>query len=305
MYFAVNPWPTGSTERLLYRLQALREQGQVPLYSYILLDASFDQSLPTDFPWRRHVECTLYDNTRLSGLQAVAPHLLRLPEESEKQVTWLNELAATCGEKPMLSVLSSAVPARELMIHFRPYLLARTDDSLEWPVRWADTRVLPALIAALTPTERKHFMAPIHAWSCLGRAGEMLEWVGDGSRNPAPADFDCWALDDARFSHLVAEAEANTLIGALHETQPDLFDRLEPAMAHSIVKKTLALANRYGLESAGSRRHFAMLALMLDDEFTQHPAMQAVLQKSREGGNYAVEITTLPVEFWQQTERKK
>jgi hypothetical protein len=139
----------GTTERLLFRLQLLREQTQVPLYSYILLDASFDQNLPTAFPWRGHVEGTLYDDTRLVGLKAVAPHLLRLPDDSEKQLTWLNELVASCSGKPMLSVLCSAVPAEALIAHFRPYLLARTEDSLEWPVRWADTRVLPVLIASL------------------------------------------------------------------------------------------------------------------------------------------------------------
>ncbi len=304
MYFAVNPWPKGTTERLLSSLQALREQTQVHLYSYILLDASFDQSLPIAFSWRRYVECTLYDDTRLAGLKAVAPHLLRMPDESEKQLAWLNELASSCSGKPMLSLLCSAVPAQALIAHFRPYLLARTEDSLEWPVRWADTRVLPILIDSLTPAERTHFMAPIHAWSCLDRSGEILEWSGDGLPNPAPPDFDCWPLDDARFSHLVAEAEADAIIGALHDTHPDLFDELESAMAHAIVKNSLPLANLYGLESAGSRQHFAMLALMLDEKFAEHPAMQAVLNKSRKGGDYAVEIAALPAEFWQQTERK-
>lgn len=304
MYFAVNPWPKGTTERLLSRLQTLREQAQLPVYSYILLDASFDQHLPTAFPWRCHVECTLYDDSRLSGLKAVAPHLLRLPEESEKQLTWLNELAASCGGKPMFSLLCSAIPAEALIAHFRHYLLARTEDSLEWPVRWADTRVLPTLIAALTPSERNHFMAPIHTWSCLGRTGEMLEWTGNGSPNPAPADFDCWPLDDERFSHLVAEAEADALIRKLHETQPDLFDGWEPALVHASVKKSLALANRYSLEAAGSRQHFAMLALLLNDQFAEHPAMQAALHKSREGADYAAEISALPAEFWQQCSKE-
>lgn len=304
MYFAVNPWPKGASERLLSRLLALREQAQVPVYSYILLDASFDQNLPTVFPWRRQVEGTLYDDTRLAGLKAVAPYLLRLPDDSEKQLTWLNELAALCSRKPMLSLLCSAVPAEALIAHFRPYLQARTEDSLEWPVRWADTRVLPILIASLTTAERMYFMAPIHVWSCLDRSGEMLEWSGDGLPNPVPADVDCWPLDDARFSHLLTEAEADAIIGALHDTHPDLFDELEPAIVHAIVKKSLPLANLYGLESAGSRQHLAMLALMLDDKFAEHPAMQAVLNKSREGGDYAVEIAALPAEFWQQTERK-
>lgn len=304
MYVAVNPWPKGATERLLSRLHALREQAHIPMYSYILLDAGFDQNLPTAFPWRRHVEGSLYDDTRLVGLKAVAPHLFRLPDDSEKQLTWLNELAASCSGKPMLSVLCSALPAQALIAHFRPYLLARTEDSLEWPVRWADTRVLPILIAALTPAERKHFMAPIHAWSCLDRSGEILEWSGDGLPNPAPADFDYWPLDDARFSHLLAEAETDAIIGALHDTHPDLFDLQEPAANHACIKKHLAIARQCGIESAGSRRHFAMLALTLHDQFIDHPAMQALLQKSCDGADYAAEIASLPAEFWQQTERK-
>ncbi len=32
--------------------------------------------------------------------------------------------------------------------------------------------------------------------------------------------------------------------------------------------------------------------------------MQAVLKHTLEGADYAVEIALLPVEFWQQTERK-
>ena len=304
MYFAVNPWPKGTTERLLFRLQLLREQTQVPLYSYILLDASFDQNLPTAFPWRGHVEGTLYDDTRLVGLKAVAPHLLRLPDDSEKQLTWLNELVASCSGQPMLSVLCSAVPAEVLIAHFRPYLLARTEDSLEWPVRWADTRVLPILIDSLTPAERTHFMAPIHAWSCVDRSGEILEWLGDGLPYPVPADFDCWPVDDARFSHLVAEAEADAIIGALYDTHPDLFDLREPVANHACVKKHLAIASHYGIDSAGSRRHFAMLALMLNDDFAEHSAMQAVLKHTRDGGDYVAEIASLPADFWQHTERK-
>jgi len=300
----LNPWPNGVPQRLLSKLQALRERARVPVYSYILLDASFDQNLLAAFPWRQHIEGGLYDDTRLTGLKAVAPHLLGLPDEPEKQLTWLKELVASCSGKPMLSVLSSAIPAQVLITHIRPYLFARTEDSLEWPVRWADTRVLPVLISALTPAERRHLMAPIHAWSCLDRSGEMLEWSGESLPSPVPADFDCWPLDDARFSHLVAEAEADGIIGALYDTQPDLFDMQEAAANHACVKKHLAIASQFGIDGAGARRHFAMLALMLIDEFTEHPAMQAILKGISEGADYATEVASLPAEFWQQTERK-
>lgn len=304
MYFAINPWPTGSHERLLATLHNLRVQAPFPGYAYIVLDASFDQKLPTVFPWRRFVECTLYDDTRLAGLKAVAPHLLRLPDKTERQAPWLKELAEACGGKPMLSLLYSAIPAQALVAHIRPYLLARTEDSLEWPVRWADTRVMPTLLATMTPAEREHFLAPLHAWLYIDRTGEMLDWQGEGSSNPAPADFDCWPLDDGRFSRLVSEAEADAVIGALHDTQPDLFNTREPDANHACIKRHLAIASRNGIEGAGQRRHLAMLALALKDDFTEHPAMQSMLERTREGADYAAEVAALPADFWQQTDRK-
>lgn len=304
MYFAVNPWPKDAHEGLLARLQEVHDQASAPCHTYVLLDASFDQQLPTIFPWRRHVECTLYDDTRLSGLKSVAPHLLKLPAEPERQTAWLQTLAEACSGKPMLSLLCSAIPAQALAGHFRPYLLARTEDSLEWPVRWADTRVLPPLLATMSPTEREHFLAPLHAWLCIHRAGEMLAWTGKGLQYPPTVDFDCWPLDDSRFSRLVEEAEADAVISVLYETQPDLFDFQAPAANHACVNKHLAIASRYGIEGAGPRRHFAMLALMLRDDFTQHPAIQAIFKALREGGNYVAEAATLPEDFWQQCTRK-
>lgn len=304
MYFAVNPWPTGTPECLLASLQNLRDRTQVPGYAYILLDASFDQALPTNFPWRRHVECTLYDDTRLAGLRAVAPMLLGLPDEPEKQATWLSELAEVCCAKPMLSLIYSAIPARALAKHYRPYLLVRTADSLEWPVRWADTRILPTLLASMTLAERKHFLAPLHAWLYVDRTGAICDWRGEASTNPETAQFDCWPLNDARFSQLVGDAEADAVIAALHDTQPDLFDRQEPAAVHACVDKHLAIASQNGVEGAGPRRHFAMLALTLKEDFAAHPAMQALLERTREGASYAAEVAALPAEFWQQTERK-
>ena len=38
-----------------------------------------------------------------------------------------------------------------------------THGTVEWPVRCGDTRVLPALLAALTKSQRSHFLGPWHA----------------------------------------------------------------------------------------------------------------------------------------------
>jgi hypothetical protein len=300
MYFAVNPWPPGTPERLLAALQQAGAQASASGYAYVLLDASFDQSLPTAFPWRRHVECSLYDDTPLNGLKTAAPVLLSLPDAPETQLTWLHELAGQCAGKPMLSLLHSALPAATLAAHLRPYLRARTKDSLEWPVRWADTRVLPALIATMTPTERTHLLAPLQAWITTDRQGEIIQWQGQGNPYPEAVDFDCWPLEDSRFANLVDEAEADAVIASLHETQPDLFDAQAPASNHACVKRHLVIATQNAIAGAGARRHFAMLALCLKDDFSTHPALLHLLKRIRAGADYQTEVAALPAEFWEQ-----
>jgi len=305
MYFAVNPCSPGLPDQMLRMLAQLRDQHPAaPKHCYLLIDASFDQALPVTFPWRRTVEGSLYDGMNLEGLKAVAPHLIRLPDDTKRQHVWLQQLVDACAGKPMLSMLISAIPAEQLKQHFKPYLVARSDDSLEWPVRWADTRTLPGLIGALIEKERQHLLSPLYAWVAADRQGKMIDWKGEGNPHPAPADFDCWPMDDGRFSRLVSEAEADAVIGALHDTQPDLFDMREPDANHACVKRHLVIASLNGIEGAGQRQHLAMLALSLKDDFIEHPAMQSMLKRTREGANYAAEVAALPADFWQQTDRR-
>lgn len=305
MYFAVNPTKTGLPERILATLSQLREQlPGAPIYCYPLVDASFDQTLPVSFPWRRTIKASLYDSMRLKGLKGVAPHLLDLPDEPEKQLPRLQQLVETCTGKPMLSMLLSAIPANELRAHFEPYLLARTKDSMEWPVRWADTRVLPSLIAALTHEERRHLRSPLHVWMSIDRQGEVMEWQGDGNPQPEPADFDCWPLDEARFGKLLDDAEADAVLSELDDTQSDLFAGRSPAETHACAHRHLIIASQHNIAGAGARRHFTMLALSLRGDFIADPFMQAALNRIQQGADYPAEIDALPPTFWEQHSRK-
>lgn len=301
MYFAVNPWSPGLSEQMLGTLAQLREQHPAaPLYCYLLVDASFDQSLLDTFPWRRTVECSLYVGMRLEGLKAVSPHLIRLRDDPKKQQAWLQQLVDACGGKPMLSMLISALPAGQLREHFQPYLLARSDDSLEWPVRWADTRTLPGLIGALTEDERQHFLSPLYAWIAVNRQGEMIRWPGAGNPHPEPANFECWPLDDTRFGQLVAKAEADAVLSQIDDRRPDLLASGKPADIHATTAKQLALATRHKITGAPDRLHFALLGLIYAPAFVADPKMQSMLDKVAHGGDYQAQLKALPPNFWAQ-----
>jgi len=306
MYFAVNPCAPELPEQMLGTLAQLREQySAAPRHCYLLIDASFDQSLPNAFPWRRAVECSLYDGMRLEGLREVAPHLIQLPDEPNKQRTWLQQLVDACGGKPMLSMLVSAISAERLREHFRPYLLAQSEDSLEWPVRWADTRTLPGLIGALTDVERRHLFSPLYTWIAVDRQGEMIHWQGEGDPHPEPPDFDCWPLDEARFGELLAEAEADAVLSQIDDRRPDLLVRDKPADIHARVARQLAIASRNKLSAAPHRLHFAMLGLIYAPTFIDDPLMRAMLAKVEQGSDYQEQIRQLPPTFWMQHEQGK
>ncbi|MBI2276812.1 MAG: DUF4123 domain-containing protein [Dechloromonas sp.] len=306
MYFAVNPCRPDLAEQMLSTLGQLREQHPAaPIHCYLLVDASFDQALIDTFPWRRAVECSLYDGMRLEGLREVAPHLVQLPDEPKNQCPWLQQLIDACGGKPMLSMLISAIPAERLRDHFKPYLLARSEDSLEWPVRWADTRTLPGLIGALTDEELRHLFSPLYAWIAVGRQGELIHWQGEGNPHPEAAGFDCWPLDETRFGELLAEAEADAVLSQIDDRRPDLLARDKPADIHARVARQLAIASRHKVSAAPHRLHFAMLGLIYRPTFVDDSLMCAMLAKVEQGSDYQEEIRQLPRTFWMQHEQGK
>jgi hypothetical protein len=299
MYFAVDPAQPCVPEQILVRLSQLEEQHPgAEIYCYLLVDVSFDQTLPSIYPWRGAVECSLYEGMRLEGLKEAAPHLFRLRDDPKKRLDWLQQLFAVCTGKPMLSILFSAIPSNNLRGHIQPYLLARTEDSMEWPVRWADTRVLPGLIAALTPEERQHLLSPLFVWMMIDRQGELIEWRGDGNPAPDPADFDCWPLDEGRFSQLLVEAEADAVLSQIDERRADLLANGKHAEKHIRVSRQLALATRYKIDRVADRLHFALLGLMHSSSMFEDPLMRSALGKIEQGGDYREQLDRLPEGFW-------
>lgn len=89
----------------------------------------------------------------------------------------------------MLSLIASPLSVDELARHMQPYLIAMTPDTVEWPIRWGDTRALPGLLEVLPQSQRDHLLAPVRCWWSAGRDGALLCWEG-AAVSPAPAGFD-------------------------------------------------------------------------------------------------------------------
>lgn len=301
MYFAVETVrPELPSQIALAWAELQGANSQLPLYLYALADCAFDEHLLFRRPHSQLPRHSLYDDTSLQGLDRAAPHLVELPTEPECLLECLDKLFAATAGKPMLSIIASALDAEAHCLHWRPYLIGRSEDHLEWPIRWADTRVLPALMETLEAPLLDQLMQPVHSWWSVRRDGTLVEWKGAAVPTPTAPDFDKLPISDATFVSLVDRAEADAILAKIDDRQPDLLTGRSPVECHARVEQGLSVADQYAITSAGERHHLSVLGLCLAPDFARHPAMAAVLEKTRAGADYRAQIAALPAEFWQE-----
>lgn len=303
MYFAISPNSPTLPTQIAQEIAALREQHSgAPMHVTALVDGAFDEQFFAAYPRSYWPRQSLYAGTSLQSLGAAAPQLTSFGSRSGEMETWLEKLFSECSGKPMLSIIASAIDSESLQRHLRPYLICRTDDTLEWPVRWGDARILPGLMEELPLEQHTHLMTPIFRWWTVGRSGERLAWNGDGEIDPAAASFDKLPMGEETFAALVDRSEADAVLNSIHDNQPDLLSAKNPLQAHETVSRSLDIATSYRIEAARARQHFSVLSLMIPGDLTKLPGMAEALSRVRSGSEYFREIAKLPPSFWEAAE---
>jgi len=232
MYFAVNPTSPTLAEQIAQQIESLQvEHEGAPFHVMALVDGAFDEDFFKSYPrsrWPRH---SLYANTSLHSLGAAAPQLTTFNGQPGGLRKWLENLFSECSGKPMLSIIASAIDAESLQRHLLPYLVCRTEDTVEWPVRWGDTRIVPGLMGSLADAKREHLLSPIYCLWTANRGGDALKWRGTGAPTPMPAEFDKLPMDDAAFAALVDLSETDSILSSIYDSQPDVLRMHDPLQA--------------------------------------------------------------------------
>ena len=302
MYYAVNPIAPDWLPSLVCEIDALQSvhEGQ-KIYLHALLDGVADEPLIARYRQYNPAGLSLYDDTALQAYGTAAPHLFPVPTGPGLPLWWLTPLVANCSGKAMLSIIASPLDGTALRRHLRPYLICISDDSTTWHLRWADTRVLPALLDNLTTPRREHLLSPMYRWWSVRRDGALTSWQGGANPAPPPAGFERLPINDAAFARLMDGADADAVLADVFEVRASLFKGKDQARCHARMAHHLAIATAHGIEAAGARRHFGMLVMLLADDFVLHPAMRDMLRNIRNGADYMAEHDALPDSFWQAT----
>lgn len=299
MYFAINPPHADLPAQIAQEFAVLREEKSGhPLNLYALIDGAFNEAFFSE-QFRTSLEhLSLYETLPLSSAGTASLYLLASPFRQDEQLAWLERLYAACEGKPMLSIIACTLNIDDMARHMRPYLVAITEDSLQWPVRWGDTRVLPSLIYGIAATYRTSLLAPIYQWWSANREGSITSWKGAGSEKVEPAPYSQLPLNDAEFAQLVDVAEADAVLSEIFNAQADILRKHTPAGCYARVGRHLLVADNYRIAAAGERQHLCTLSLLLNEELLNYGEIRSLLQRCQHGAEYFGEIEKLSDDFW-------
>ena len=180
----------------------------------------------------------------------------------------------------MLSFVATPMPGIELADSLKQLAIARTADNTRWPLRFADTRVLPVLLAELRAAHNEPaFLANLPAWWWPGRDGSLEGRFADSGKRP-PMQMeevdDELPMDDPCFARMMDAAQADGVIDRLYQACPDLLQGHHPHEIHARVDAALTLLSQKGLDASSLQLRWAALCLA----FPAPPDSTAILQET-------------------------
>ena len=299
MYFAfeyLSPEFFQKTTNALEELQAVH-CGK-PFNIFVLIDGAFDEDFLTKMFGTGSRCISLYEGTPLSGFGKAALFLAQIDTEKVPLTSWIAKLVDLSGNRPMWSVIAAAIDIDKFAKHLTPFLIAKSDDSLEWPVRWGDVRVLPQLLDELDSRFVDDLLKPIYSWLVPSRNGNLLAWHGQGRFEYRTVEYEKLPMRETTFARLVEISEPDMILSQIYERQPEYLRLLPPSECHRRVARQLRIADKFNMEQPAVRQHFSAISLFLREDFIDLPALKELLVKVSKGSDYMNQIGALNELFW-------
>lgn len=279
MYLAVdshhpNNWLNG----LLQTIEAASD-----VHWFALVDGVFDHDRK---PFASPVpKVPLYGQTStLHELLPVSPYLLQLDRHAGASLRdVVTRVGAHCQGRPMLSFLASWQPADELVRVWQPCLQPVVEeDGSRYLLRFADTRVLPALPGAMNPTAWAQLTAPLMHWCYVDRAGTLQTlWLSESRMEPATYQRAQLVLPLSDVDRMVEAAMPDAIIDLMERMSPGTLPDTDKAQVYRLVAQASTLAKAHSVDATPDVVQLAAYALATDGAGLREPELLEVLGNPR------------------------
>ncbi len=279
--FATNPVERSSMTQAAGWLAAV----QAPSRPWLLIDAALLDVEALSSALRRSAWTGInaLATTPLAAYGPQAPQLIPLPEDASAIAEGLRRSIFRNPNAPAFSWFASAEPVKHLQALFG-YLAQVRHDGMKLYGRWADTRVLPALLAALSAPQAQRVAQAISQWQWFDRSGRIDAWA---SPDPDPQLQEAdpgphLELNAGQFASILDAAEADGLFLQLLETVPQLVPKTGRAQFHRHLEAVLTAATELHVTGNPDRLQFVVLSLTCGDGFHKHPDLVVTWAAVRE-----------------------
>ena len=295
MYFACSPPNRNalSTELIAsFQRVSLASGGSPQLYA--IVDAGFESRLAR---WARSLGVSVGEKSSLASIKSHLPFVIPLSEApSEEEVS---RIIGAARQSPMISFIASRCDATWIVRELKALLVAHTDDGMRWPLRFADTRVLPVFLGELARAESRHVLTTeILAWWWPRRDGQLDAFLNTATSKPAAPTGRQLELSDRQFARMLSAAQPDSVIARLHQACPDILDLYAPHENHRRVSAALEVLTSKGFDSAELQLRWAALALSFRRSLEDIPELAAALADAPSDGDLLARIDQLPDEVW-------
>lgn len=273
-YYAVDPY-----EHVAVRDAMLLKISASPAARWFaLIDRGFEHGLK-HFGAKGENEYCLYRHGRLERLAEVSPCLVSLSNFSpERLKVFLGSLLFHCRTRPMLSFIQSGRTGEEIADGWQAFLEVETDDAQRFLLRFADTRVLPAL-ARCTKAIWDGLSNGLEEWLIVNRTGEMEALPLMKTGTVSLGNTGKAVIDSKEFACLLESGLPDALADQLHEHFPNLLSERGGAANYQLLQATCDLAKRYGLEAFPEQMALSVAVLFSQGSMLEDPQFESWMQQ--------------------------
>ena len=273
--------------------------------TYALLDGSMFEQNDLEHLARRSVNF----QPALAGspLESYGSHGPLLCALGPDTTPGLNALLRRTDGIPGLSFIASRCDRTALSARLIWLAVAQTDDGPPMHCRFADTRVLPALLDSLRPDQRALLAKDVAEWTWIARDATLQAKAFPSAEAAAPsaenAPFD---LDEKQFASLLTSVEPDMVFQMLDQKMPELIANAAPHDIHARLVRLLAAARSHGIADLPDLFQFSVVGLCTTDHFDQHPAVQETWRLLKTGdGRFSELAQQWPEEVWRALDQNE
>ncbi|MCG2577022.1 DUF4123 domain-containing protein [Dechloromonas sp. XY25] len=230
-------------------------------------------------------------------LSALAEHLPYLYGPLKNRGT-VETLLQDAEGSPMVSFIASNVALDSLVEALKALLLVKTNDGNRWPLRYADTRILPELLA-LSSEGAFPLSSAIASWWWPDRMGDLKVFVADHCNQEDVAPADHLFFNDAQFGRMLTAAQPDAIIDQLYQACPDILDRWLPHQNFAKVRSALKELPAACRGSAELEIRWCSLALTFNEPLSNIDWFSNALQVSNSIGELLARLDEIPDDVWE------